>query len=116
MNGMSSDTRQEHYQQGPADRERLYRLGLRLAGNPTDANYLVQETFRKAYAFWDYYEHGTDMRVWLGRILKDSFITMYRKRMSGVAATDRVTAPGQGLALDDWLNLSVYHLHDMQAA
>ncbi len=116
MNGMSNEARLEHYQQEPADRERLFRLGLRLTGNAADANYLVQETFRKAYAFWDYYEHGTDVRIWLGRILKDSFITMYRKKMNGVAAPDSNMEGGPEAARDNWLKLSVYNFPDEQAA
>jgi RNA polymerase sigma-70 factor, ECF subfamily len=37
----------------------LYNYALRLTGNPEDANDLLQETFLKAYRFWDKFESGT---------------------------------------------------------
>ena len=57
----------------------LYRFGMRLTGNCADADDLVQETYLKAYRFWDKYDQGTNIRAWLFRILKNSFITLYRK-------------------------------------
>jgi len=59
--------------------EILYNYGLRLTGNPDDADDLVQETFLKAYRFWDKYEQGTNIRAWLFRIMKNSYINRYRK-------------------------------------
>jgi RNA polymerase sigma-70 factor (ECF subfamily) len=40
---------------------------------------VVQETFLKAYRFWDKYEKGTNIRAWLFRIMKNSYINRYRK-------------------------------------
>lgn len=57
----------------------LYNFALRMSGNPDDAQDLVQETFLKAYRFWDKYEPGTNIRAWLFRILKNSYINRYRK-------------------------------------
>jgi len=57
----------------------LYNYALRMTGNPADADDLVQETYLKAYRFWDRYEQGTNIRAWLFRILKNSFINRYRK-------------------------------------
>lgn len=57
----------------------LYNYALRMTGNPDDANDLVQETFLKAYRFWDKYEKGTNIRAWLFRIMKNSYINRYRK-------------------------------------
>ncbi len=57
----------------------LYRLGMRLTGNAADADDLVQETYLRAYRFWDRYDQGTNIRAWLSRILKNSFISSYRK-------------------------------------
>ena len=58
----------------------LYRFSLRMTGNPADAGDLVQETYLKAYRFWDRYELGTNIRAWLFRILKNSYINLYRKK------------------------------------
>jgi RNA polymerase sigma-70 factor (ECF subfamily) len=57
----------------------LYNYALRMTSNPDDAKDLVQETFLKAYRFWDKYEKGTNIRAWLFRIMKNSYINRYRK-------------------------------------
>jgi RNA polymerase sigma-70 factor, ECF subfamily len=76
---------------GKSDRERqfereavphmdvLYNFALRMTNNAADAEDLLQETFLKAYRFWDSYEQGTNIRAWLFRILKNSYINRYRK-------------------------------------
>lgn len=57
----------------------LYNYALRTTGNQDDARDLLQETFLKAYRFWDKYEKGTNIRAWLFRIMKNSYINRYRK-------------------------------------
>jgi len=57
----------------------LYNYAVRMTGNSDDASDLVQETYLKAYRFWDKYEKGTNIRAWLFRILKNSYINRYRK-------------------------------------
>jgi RNA polymerase sigma-70 factor, ECF subfamily len=57
----------------------LYNYALRMTNDPADADDLVQETFLKAFRFWDKYEQGTNIRAWLFRILKNSYINRYRK-------------------------------------
>ena len=57
----------------------LYNYAVRMTGSRDDADDLVQETYLKAYRFWDKYEKGTNIRAWLFRILKNSFINRYRK-------------------------------------
>src|SRR5258708_27810033 len=58
----------------------LYRVALRLSGNPADADDLVQETMLKAYRAWDQYEKGTNAKAWLLTILCHAFINDYRRR------------------------------------
>ncbi|RNC83895.1 MAG: sigma-70 family RNA polymerase sigma factor [Balneola sp.] len=57
----------------------LYNFGLRLTGDPSDTEDLVQDTIVKAFRFFDSYEKGTNAKAWLFRILKNSFINNYRK-------------------------------------
>ncbi|MGB2867773.1 MAG: sigma-70 family RNA polymerase sigma factor [Bacteroidota bacterium] len=57
----------------------LYNFALRTTGNQDDAQDLLQETFLKAFRFWDKYEKGTNIRAWLFRIMKNSYINRYRK-------------------------------------
>ena len=55
-------------------------FALRLTGDEDDADDLVQETFMKAFRFFDKFESGTNCKAWLFRILKNSFINDYRKQ------------------------------------
>jgi RNA polymerase sigma-70 factor (ECF subfamily) len=57
----------------------LYNFALRMTNNADDADDLLQETYLKAFRFWDKYEQGTNIRAWLFRILKNSYINRYRK-------------------------------------
>jgi RNA polymerase sigma-70 factor (ECF subfamily) len=57
----------------------LYNFALRMTGNPDDADDLLQETYLKAFRFWDKFEKGTNCRAWLFRIMKNSYINRYRK-------------------------------------
>lgn len=57
----------------------LYNYALKITGDEDDADDLVQETFLKAFRFFDKFERGTNCKAWLFRILKNSFINDYRK-------------------------------------
>lgn len=57
----------------------LYRVALRLAGEASRAEDLVQETILKAYRSWHQYESGTNVRAWLLTILRHTFINQYRR-------------------------------------
>jgi RNA polymerase sigma-70 factor (ECF subfamily) len=59
----------------------LYNFALRTTGNEDDARDLLQETYLKAYRFWDKYEQGTNIRAWLFRIMKNTYINRYRKEV-----------------------------------
>ena len=58
----------------------LYRVALRLSGNPSDAEDLVQETMLRAYRSWERYTPGTNAKGWLLTILRHLFINEYRRR------------------------------------
>jgi RNA polymerase sigma-70 factor (ECF subfamily) len=58
----------------------LYNVALRLTGNASDAEDLVQDTVTKAYRAWDKYEPGTNCRAWLVTIMRNTFINQYRRR------------------------------------
>lgn len=57
----------------------LFNFALRTTGNEADAEDLLQETYMKAFRFWDKYEKGTNIRAWLFRIMRNSYINRYRK-------------------------------------
>lgn len=57
----------------------LYGAALRMTRNPVDAEDLVQDTYVKAYAAFDQFTPGTNLKAWLYRILTNTFINNYRK-------------------------------------
>jgi len=57
----------------------LYNFALRMTADPDEADDLVQETYLKAYRFFDKFEQGTNCKAWLFRIMKNSFINIYRR-------------------------------------
>lgn len=60
----------------------LYNMAYRLTRNPEDAEDLIQETYFKAYKYYDKFEEGTNLKAWLFRIMKNSFINGYRKKQN----------------------------------
>jgi RNA polymerase sigma-70 factor (ECF subfamily) len=60
--------------------DQLYGAALRMTRNPADAEDLVQETFVKAYAAFETFRAGTNLKAWLYRILTNTYINGYRKR------------------------------------
>lgn len=57
----------------------LYSFAVRLTRDRDDAADLVQETYLKAFRFFDKFERGTNCKAWLFRILKNSYINKFRK-------------------------------------
>jgi len=71
----------EFEQQALPHMDILYNYALRLTGSADDAHDLLQETYLKAYRFWDKFEQGTNLRAWLFRIMKNTYINIYRKEV-----------------------------------
>src|SRR5262245_42336755 len=57
-----------------------YNAAYRMTRSAEDAEDLVQETYFKAYKYYDKFEEGTNLKAWLFKILKNTFINNYRKR------------------------------------
>jgi len=58
----------------------LFRTALRMTKNTNDAEDLVQETYVKAYRFWEKFEPGSNARAWLFKIMTNVFINEYRSK------------------------------------
>jgi len=76
---LKSERHKEFEREALPHMDLLYNYALRMTNNAQDADDLVQETYLKAYRFWDSYEQGTNIKAWLFRILKNSYINRYRK-------------------------------------
>jgi RNA polymerase sigma-70 factor (ECF subfamily) len=57
----------------------VYRFATMLAGDPVHAEDLVQETMLRAFRSWHRFRSGTNARAWLFTILRNVFISDYRR-------------------------------------
>jgi RNA polymerase sigma-70 factor (ECF subfamily) len=57
----------------------IYRFALSMAENESDASDLVQDTYLRAYRFFDKFEEGTNCKAWLITILRNTFINTIRR-------------------------------------
>jgi RNA polymerase sigma-70 factor (ECF subfamily) len=64
---------------GPCRRQ-LYPTALRMTGNSSDAEDLVQDTMTRAFAGLAGFRPGTNGRAWLFRIMANAFINTRRRR------------------------------------
>lgn len=60
--------------------DQLYGAAMKMTRNPQDAQDLVQETFLKAFAAFESFTEGTNLKAWLYRIMTNSYINVYRKK------------------------------------
>lgn len=60
--------------------DELYGSAMRLTRSPADADDVLQEAMARAWAFWERYEEGTNVRAWMHRILFNTFVNGYRRR------------------------------------
>src|SRR3989339_899555 len=60
----------------------LYSMAIRLVFNKEEAEDLVQETYLKAYRFFDTFQKGTNIKAWLFKILRNTFINKYREAVN----------------------------------
>ncbi len=57
----------------------LYNYALRMTNDEDEAKDLLQETYLKAFRFWNQFQNGTNSKAWLFQIMKNSYINRYRK-------------------------------------
>jgi RNA polymerase sigma-70 factor (ECF subfamily) len=61
--------------------DEMYAGALRMTRNPADAEDLSAEVFNRAWKYFHQFERGTNMRAWLYRILTNTYINLYRKKV-----------------------------------
>ena len=66
----------------------LYSTAMRMTRNRADAEDLVQDTYLKAFRFFDQFKIGTNFKAWLFKILKNTYINKFRKQSKQPQAVD----------------------------
>ncbi|MFQ5965638.1 MAG: sigma-70 family RNA polymerase sigma factor [Candidatus Scalinduaceae bacterium] len=59
----------------------LFNVAMRMTGKREDAEDLVQETYLKMHRFSNKYREGSNLKAWLFKIMRNTFINMYRKKI-----------------------------------
>lgn len=79
----------------------LFGAALRLTRSPKDAEDLVQDTYLKAFRFFDSFERGTNVKAWLFKIQMNTFINKYRRRLKEREVAD---APPEDVVVDRFVS------------
>lgn len=79
----------------------LYGAALRLTRSPKDAEDLVQDTFLKAFRFFESFERGTNIKAWLFKIQTNTFINKYRRKVKEREVAD---SPAEDVVLDRFVS------------
>ena len=58
----------------------LYTSAIHFTKNTEEAEDLVQDTYLRAFRFFDKFEEGTNFKAWISRIMTNTFINNYRKK------------------------------------
>jgi RNA polymerase sigma-70 factor, ECF subfamily len=87
----------------------LYSYAFYLSGDKQQADDLLQDTYLKAYRFYNKFERGTNAKAWLYRIMKNTYINEYRRthRQPEIVEYDeQISAyqmlPGVGSSIDEF--------------
>jgi RNA polymerase sigma-70 factor, ECF subfamily len=83
----------------------LHNLARHLTGNEQDAEDLVQETYARALRAERQFTPGTNLKAWLFRILRNTFVSSYRRRRRDptVGGLDTVEPDVPGTPDEAWL-------------
>ena len=83
----------------------LYNLARYLTRNPSDAEDLVQETYTRALGAAHQFTPGSNLKAWLFRILRNTFLSQYRHERHNpmVGGLDTVAPITPGETPVEWL-------------
>jgi RNA polymerase sigma-70 factor (ECF subfamily) len=98
----------------------LHNLARYLTGNASEAEDLVQETYARALRAANQFTPGTNLKAWLFRILRNTFISDVRRRRASpvMGGLDTVMPSSQDVGDETWLrdDLELERLRGVVAA
>jgi RNA polymerase sigma-70 factor (ECF subfamily) len=84
----------------------IYRLGLRMLGNPQDAEDLLQETFIKAFRHLKDFDGRSNLSTWLYRIATNEALMQLRRKTPEMISVEEPqeldTGEQEPLQIVDW--------------
>ncbi len=75
---IQSDAKRRFHELAQAHEAELYRIALRLCGNPADARDLLQDTFERGLKAFGTFQFGTNSAAWLATILNHLYVDWLR--------------------------------------
>ena len=79
----------------------LYGSALRLTRNPKDAEDLVQDAYLRAFRFFHRFEQGTNFKAWIFKILTNTFINKYRRKVKEKEVAEK---PAEEIMIDRFVS------------
>jgi RNA polymerase sigma-70 factor (ECF subfamily) len=99
---------------------KIYRLALRMLGNPQEAEDVLQETFLKAFRSIDRFEGRSSLGTWLYRIATNQALMRLRKNTPTMVSIEEPYPSYNGesypLQLEDWCCLPEQEFESEEAA
>jgi RNA polymerase sigma-70 factor (ECF subfamily) len=97
-------SREEFEKLTEANVDALYRTAYGMTGEGASAEDLVQETFLRAWRGFDTFEPGTNFRAWIYRILTNTYINSYRRKVRAPVLMDFAEVEPEDPAKHAWLS------------
>jgi RNA polymerase sigma-70 factor (ECF subfamily) len=78
----NSEIRKKEFESAAMEHiDSLFNFGMRMTGNREAAEDLVQETYLKVHRFSHTFKDGSNLKAWLFKILRNTFINTFRKKI-----------------------------------
>ncbi len=87
-------------------RDQLFKTAVRLTRSIEESEDLLQETYLKAYRHYHQFTEGTNLKAWLFRILKNTFINNYRRNRNRPQLLDFDELRDSGDGFDEGLPMT----------
>jgi len=93
-------------------RVQLFKTALRMTHSIEESEDLLQETYLKAYRHYHQFTEGTNLKAWLFRILKNTFINGYRRNRNRPQMLDFDELRDSGDGFDESLPMTQHPEND----